>query len=75
MITGSEDDPHGLGPDDADQLVRDAQAFVADEAALLGALAGLLDAVADAEAVEAEQFDTRAMWDRVQAELWPDDDR
>lgn len=74
MSDGVGGDPFGLAADDADQLLREARAFVADEAGLLAALAGVLDELADAEAVEAEQFDTDAMWARVQAALWPNGD-
>ena len=67
------DDPFGLDSAGADDLLRDAQAFVADESSLLAGLGGLLDELAAAEAAEAEAFDTEAMWVRVSRQVWPDD--
>lgn len=81
MIAGAGDDPPEPVPTDAigtadgaDALLRDARSFVADEAALLAGLSGVLDELAEAEAAEADAFDTDAMWARVQRQLWPDED-
>jgi hypothetical protein len=72
MNAGDGDDPSDLAAGDADDLLRDARAFVADEASLLAGLAGVLDELAAAEAAEADSFDTEAMWARVQRQVWPD---
>jgi hypothetical protein len=72
MNAGDGDDPSDLSATDADDLLRDARAFVADEASLLAGLSGILDELADAESAEADSFDTEAMWARLQRQLWAD---
>ena len=72
MNAGDGDDPSDLAAADADDLLRDARAFVADEASLLAGLGGILDELAAAEAAEADSFDIDAMWARLQHQLWAD---
>jgi hypothetical protein len=70
--TGSEVDPTVADPADPAQVLRDARSFLAGEAALLEGLGSVLDELAEAEAIEAEAFDTDAMWARVEAQVWPE---